>query len=237
MMSLADTWWQIGPALAARGWEATALDLAGHGSSPALGRPLDLDALVAGVDAGLPDPVDVLVGHSLGAVTALAFAGRRPDAVRALVLEDPPGGDLGDTSVLKTGVLADAELVRTDRAAIVRREREANPGWRDEDVEHSVDGIAAADAGAVAAGRFERDLPALLAGVRVPVLVLAAPASPGTFVEDGGSALRAPARREIEARATRFVVLPGGHCLHRDLPGEWLAAFDDFAAGRPAPPR
>ncbi len=39
MMSLAGTWWQIGPALADRGWDVTALDLAAHGGRR-LDRPL-----------------------------------------------------------------------------------------------------------------------------------------------------------------------------------------------------
>src|SRR5439155_19606848 len=30
VMALADTWWRIGPALAARGWRVAAFDLAGH---------------------------------------------------------------------------------------------------------------------------------------------------------------------------------------------------------------
>jgi hypothetical protein len=42
--------------------------------------------------------------------------------------------------------------VRTDREQLVRREREANPTWLDEDVERSVDSIAAADADAIVAG-------------------------------------------------------------------------------------
>jgi pimeloyl-ACP methyl ester carboxylesterase len=174
----------------------------------------------------------VLVGHSLGGVVAAAIASRRPAAARALVLEDPPGGGTGGADRFAASIEADGALVRRDRAAIVRREREANPTWRDEDVERSVDGIAAADTAAIAAAlrrHLRWSLPELLAGVRAPVLVLAAPDSPGSFLENGGSALRAPARAEVERRADRFVVLDGGHCLHRDLPEEWLAAFDAFA--------
>jgi hypothetical protein len=50
------------------------------------------------------------------------------------------------------GWVVDARLVRSDRQRLVRREREANPTWADADVEHSVDGIAAADTAALAAG-------------------------------------------------------------------------------------
>jgi pimeloyl-ACP methyl ester carboxylesterase len=117
-----------------------------------------------------------------------------------------------------------------DLDRLVGREREANPAWADEDVEHSVDGIAAADAAAVAGGlraELTWDLPALVAAVRVPLLVLAAR---GGFAE-GGSALQEPARAAVRALLPpdRFVVLDGGHCLHRDLPDRWLAEVGGFA--------
>ena len=232
MMSTGATWWRIGPALAGRGWVVDALDLPGHGDWPPTGRPLDLDRLVDGVDGRLGGPVDLLAGHSLGAATAVALAGRRPGTARAVVLEDPPGGpDDQGRLLLAAGVEADARTVRQDRARLVRREREANPAWADEDVEHSVDGIAAADAAAVAGGlraELTWDLPALVAAVRVPLLVLAA--APGGFAE-GGSALQDPARAAVRALLPpdRFVVLEGGHCLHRDLPDRWLAEVGGFA--------
>src|SRR5215218_2522028 len=171
MMSTATTWWRIGPALAERGWVVDALDLPGHGDWPRSERPLGLDMLVEGVAGRLEGPVDLLVGHSLGGAVAAALAGRRPAAARAVVLEDPASGRLDGAAraALADGVEADARLVR--------REREANPTWATEDVEHSVDGIAAADWAAMAAGLrtgLAWDLPAMVAAVRVPLLVMAA---------------------------------------------------------------
>jgi pimeloyl-ACP methyl ester carboxylesterase len=232
MMSTGATWWRIGPALAGRGWAVDALDLPGHGDWPPTGRPLDLDRLVDGIAGRLGGPVDLLAGHSLGAATAVALAGRRPGTARAVVLEDPPGRpDDQGRLLLAAGVETDARTVRQDRARLVRREREANPAWADEDVEHSVDGIAAADAAAVAGGlraELTWDLPALVAAARVPLLVLAA--ARGGFAE-GGGALQDPARASVRALLPpdRFVVLDGGHCLHRDLPDRWLAEVGGFA--------
>ena len=235
MMSTGATWWRVGPALAGRGWAVDALDLPGHGDWPRTDRPLDLDQLVEGIAGRLAGPVDLLVGHSLGAAAAVALAGRRPGTARAVVLEDPPSGpDDQARLLLAAGVEADARTVREDRARLVRREREANPTWADEDVEHSVDGIAAADAAAVAGGmraELTWDLPALVAAVREPLLVLAAAPAHGGFAQAGGSALQDPARAAVRALlpADRFVVLDGGHCLHRDLPDRWLAAVGGFA--------
>jgi pimeloyl-ACP methyl ester carboxylesterase len=234
MMSTAATWWRIGPALAGMGWAVEALDLPGHGDWPRPTGPLDRDRLVEGVAGRLGGPVDLLVGHSLGGIVAATLAGQDPRAARAVVLEDPPGrlGD-GAAEALAAGVEADARLVRDDRERLVRREREANPAWAGEDVEHSVDGIAAADAAAVAAGlrgELAWDLPALVAAVPVPLLVLAARAGDG-FLEGRAGALQGPDREAVRAAVPpgRFVALDGGHCLHRDLPGAWLAAVGGFA--------
>ncbi|HEV2893280.1 MAG TPA: alpha/beta fold hydrolase, partial [Actinomycetota bacterium] len=153
IMSTAATWWRVGPALASRGWVVDALDLPGHGDWSRSARPLGMDALVDGIAGRLRGPVDLLVGHSLGGAVAVALAGRHPRAARALVLEDPPTRSREDhAATLAAGIEADARLVRRDRRRVVRREREANPAWADEDVEHSVDGSAAADTAALAAG-------------------------------------------------------------------------------------
>jgi pimeloyl-ACP methyl ester carboxylesterase len=235
MTSQAATWWRVGPALAARGWQVVALDLPGHGRMPRLARPLDLDTLVESVSDRLQGPVDLLIGHSLGAIIALALASWRPAAARALVLEEPPGPCGADPAALADDLTADAELVHADRDWLMRRERQANPRWAVEDIEYAVDGIAAADAAAIVAGLhgpLRWDPAALLPLVRVPVLVLAAPdAPPASFSTDGATALRGADRAAVRALLPpdHFVVLDGGHCLHRDQPERWLRAVTGFA--------
>ena len=228
MMSLAGTWWRIGPALAELGWDVTALDLAAHGGNR-LDGPLTTDALVDGVTAQVAGPVDLLVGHSMGAATAIATVARRPGFARAVVLEDPPGGPARMPADRFAGDLElDADIARLDRDRLVRRSRADHPSWAPDDVEFDVRGIERADVTALAAGvragLRSWDLPALVAAVDVPVLVLVAP--------DGGSALGGDARDGVRDALPpdRFVQLPGGHCLHRDRPAEWLAAVDAFTA-------
>jgi pimeloyl-ACP methyl ester carboxylesterase len=234
MMSSAATWWRIGPALAGMGWVVDALDLPGHGDWPRPTGPLDRDRLVEGVAGRLGGPVDLLVGHSLGGIVAASLAGRDPGAARAVVIEDPPGrlGD-GGADTLAAGVEDAVRLVRDDRERQLRLQREANPTWADEDVQQSLDGIAAADAAAVAAGlrgELAWDLPALVAAVPVPLLVLAGRAGDG-LLEGQGSALQGPDREAVRAALgrDRFVALDGGHYLHRDLPGRWLTTVGRFA--------
>jgi pimeloyl-ACP methyl ester carboxylesterase len=229
MMSLSATWWRIGPALAERGWDVAALDLAAHGGNR-LGRPLTADALVRSVTDQLSAPVDLLVGHSMGAATAITAVVEQPELARAVVLEDPPGGraDAASAEELAHGVELDAETARTDRDRLVRRSRAEHPGWADQDVEQDVVGIERADAEAVSSGLRTGlrgwDIPGLVGAARIPVLLLAAAGS--------GSALVGAARDGVRAALPpdRFVELAGGHCLHRDVPDRWLAAVDAFTA-------
>src|SRR5579859_5241206 len=97
---------------------AVAPDLRGHGQSdaPASGYAprdyaTDLIELVEGQDWLAAEPVPV-IGHSLGALVALALGDLRPDLVRWLVLLDPP---------------LDPEL-RNPEVAAVAALRHAKPG-------------------------------------------------------------------------------------------------------------
>jgi len=227
-MASGETWWRIAPALRERGWEVDAPDLPGHGGRPAPAGPLTLETLAE--DHGR---VDVLVGHSLGALAALVIAGRRPDGLRALVLEEPPGEDLVDRGALADGIEADVARAAEDPEPLRRREREANPRWTDGDAVRSTRAMAATDprvAGAIRDSTLRWDLPALVAAAPVPVLVMAAPERRGPYPQEPGTALRGAAREALRELAppSRFALLDGGHCLHRDDPVRWLATVDAF---------
>lgn len=85
------TWLLVMPDLALR-WRLLALDLRGHGRSGRAAGDYRINDYAADVLAFLrqfSEPA-VLVGHSLGAIIAIAVAAEEPEAVRAVVLEDPP---------------------------------------------------------------------------------------------------------------------------------------------------
>lgn len=85
------SWSRTAQRLAERGWTAVALDLRGHGDSdwhPAQDYAIDgfVKDLVAFI-ATLDEP-PVLVGASLGGITALLTVGEQPGLARGLVLVD-----------------------------------------------------------------------------------------------------------------------------------------------------
>ena len=84
--------WQPMPSQLTPRWHVSALDLRGHGKSGRIANRYQLADYARDVVAflqHLPEPA-VLMGHSLGAATALAAAAACPTGTRAAILLDPP---------------------------------------------------------------------------------------------------------------------------------------------------
>jgi pimeloyl-ACP methyl ester carboxylesterase len=222
------TWWRVGPALTGRGYRVVAVDLRGHGASPGGVAGLSAADLAADVAETVDGPVDLLVGHSLGALVALELVGRRPGFARRLVVEDPPGSSI-DWPGLAAGIEADTARAIADPVGLRRELEAANPGWPPGESEHRVADLADCDGQAIAAAfraGIPFDLPALLAAARLPVLMLLASEALGSILVglDRKAAVEA-----LGNGATR--VLPAGHSVHREALDAWLAALDAWLPG------
>ena len=133
--SNAGIWWRVGPALAASGRRVVAVDMPGHGSTPARRvshRFADTASEVAAFirAVGLDRPDLAVVGHSWGAMVAahLPAAGIRPET---LVLLDPPVLTLGRLEAM-TKEPTERSYATLDEAVVAVRT--ANPGWSAGDV-------------------------------------------------------------------------------------------------------
>ena len=97
LTSTGSTWRHVASALG-EDFRVIAPDARGHGGS-AWTRDYSVDAMVEDV-VGFCEQVGILgaivIGHSMGAVTAYALAARRPDLIRQLVLEEMPPPDPAD---------------------------------------------------------------------------------------------------------------------------------------------
>lgn len=235
LTSAATTWWAVGPRLAARGWEVTAVDLPGHGQGPKLrATPTSLVDLARETVPVLPDRLTVLAGHSLGAVVALSVAVEFPDLAAGVVLVEPPALGDADISLFADGVEAEGEAARADPVAARERARRDHPTWDDDEVERTVAARAASDTKAIAQAMrsgLNWDLAALVDAAPVPVLVVAAPQSDLPFFLGGTSALMAPERARLAELLPeeRFLVVEGGHSLQRDQPEKISQLVLDFA--------
>jgi len=221
------TWWRVGPALAGRGYRVVAVDLRGHGASPRAEAGLavaDLADDVAETVAGVGGPVDLLVGHSLGALVALELAGRHPGFARRLVVEDPPGASSVDWAGVAAGIEADTARAATDPEGLRRELEAANPAWPAGEAERRVADLADCDGPAIAAALrpgVAFDLPALLAAAPVPTLMLLAEEALDSLLTGPD---RTAAVAALPEGTTR--VLPAGHSIHREALDAWLAALD-----------
>jgi pimeloyl-ACP methyl ester carboxylesterase len=154
--SNAETFWRVGPAVAASGRHVVAVDLPGHGRTGGWrGRhriaetAADLAGFIAA--AGLDRSDLAVLGHSWGGriVAALPAAGVRP---RRLVLLDPPAIPLSALEAMTRDPLEHPYDDLDEAAAAMRA---ANPGWHDGDVHAKGLGLTQFDVGAVRAVLLE----------------------------------------------------------------------------------
>ncbi len=221
LSSNAQSWWRLGPDLAARGFTVVAPNLRGHGGS-GLGDGLHLDGyrddiLAAGTGW------DMALGHSLGGLVALACQLADPGFCSALVLEDPALA-LAPTPEVVDWLVADyAQPISAEALATAR------PRWSDGDIAAKVQALRAAGPHVVT-GTMEAlggvDIWSELASVSVPTLLLGAdPAQDALVSAEQGTAAEALGHVD-------YVMIPGsGHSMHRDSYEPFWAALVGWMTG------
>lgn len=234
--SSSTTWWRVGPALAERGWRVLAVDLRGHGHSPSGTGGIGVADLAADVaetvraeaaerGPGLPGgAVDLLVGHSLGALTVMELVRREPGFARRVVLEDPPSAEAFDSRQMAADMDRDARRARTEPAAL-RADLMAPPtSLPRRDAELKVAELARLDVDGVTASLadgFRFDIVDLARGVTAPTLLVLGQ-------ERLGSALLGEARAAVATGLAdgRTEVLPSGHTVHREAYESFMHRLD-----------
>lgn len=230
------TWWQAAADLAELGWQVTALDLPGHGGRTGTATTerwiddLAADVLVQCADRA---PFDLVVGHSLGAIVALAAVGREPGLARGVLVEDPPGLGTGgvDVQVVAGEIERDVATVRRDPAAQVDAVLAQNPRWSRRDAEQSVANCLSLDVDAVVRGlrASHWDLPGLIRACPRPVQLLVAPPATSAVTGADRDALLGL------LPADRVTLVESGHGIHQDRPARWLQTVLGFAESLGAP--
>jgi pimeloyl-ACP methyl ester carboxylesterase len=213
LMGRASTWWESAEWMARLG-RVVGMDARGHGRSEARG-PWTTDRMAADVVDVLTElgPA-VVIGHSMGGLHGLVAAARRPELVRALVVEDM-GVDFRGRSAADARAWFTALPQPFPSLAAVRRAfghpRAEFGEYMTECVEERADGyhlLARVEhTTAIAAEWAERDHWPAVTAVRCPALLLEAEES---VAPDGQMALMA-ARMPV---ATHVRVPGAGHLVH-----------------------
>jgi pimeloyl-ACP methyl ester carboxylesterase len=212
-------WWRLGGDLAAAGWAVTAVDLRGHGGSPAGGdyamTSYAADVLAAGSDW------DAVIGHSLGGAVAVVAHGMDPAFTRALVLQDPA---LVMGTTVRTEV-AGWLLEPFGHPLTPEAVAEANPGWHPEDVGIKAEALVESSP-EVVTRTIDDNWPwqfiEATAAVTVPTVILASDPAAGGIVPITIGEWFADQNDLID-----FRVLEGaGHSVHREI-DHYAVYFDE----------
>ena len=224
--------WDSTAAWLARTHRVVAVEARGHGRSER--APADVSPEAFAADAAfwierLELAPAVVVGQSLGGLTALLLAARRPDLVRALVVaEATPARDPEALSVVRSWLAAWPLPFPSEREALTffggdtlrsrawcaGLERRADGLWPAFEPEVLLDALGQAN-----------DLEHWedWARIRCPALVVrAADGVPAAEVQRMADALPGTTVAEIE---------DAGHDVHLDQPDRWRAAVQPFLAG------
>ena len=213
-----------------RHWTVVAPDAPGHGGTPrrpgrfavadhAVGAQAVLDALpkVAGRDVTV-----VVLGHSMGALTATRVASARPSIVAHLVLEDPArttGRRPLSTAAMRAGLRAQADIDHTHLVAQVRAE---HPDWPEAELDPWARSKREMDPTTVDEGAdWGASLTALLPDVAAPVLIVHGELRRGGIVSPTAAARCAAACRT----PVSVLRLPEAHCPRREAPAAFVAAL------------
>jgi pimeloyl-ACP methyl ester carboxylesterase len=174
----------------------------------------------------------VVVGHSLGGAVALAAGVRRPELMRALVLEDPAPLAPGEPQrSVQRGAefLESLEPSRTapDDGELVRRRREAHPEWPESEL--LVTGLAEQqmDHAYLEHGDWKPSptWPELFGAVAVPTLVVTGDREDEVIV---GRELEQGIADLGNALVGLVRVQGAGHCVRRDQPSAYYRWVDEW---------
>jgi pimeloyl-ACP methyl ester carboxylesterase len=217
-------WAPVAQALAAD-YDVIMVDARAHGLSqeteggfdPAT-QAADLAGLINGL--GLSRPA--VLGHSMGAATAMVLAGTYPDLPGAILLEDPPSWwtdwyetpEAGD----RVGQMRDSLIARKamSRDELLADQREHEPDWTDDELQPWADAKQRVSLNVVSV--FDRanpktvDWDATLSRITCPTLLLISdPELGGIVTAEDGASLKA-----LVPQAEVVHIPEAGHSIRRD---------------------
>lgn len=219
--------WRLGVALADAGWQATAVDLRGHGDAP---RALDytIEAFAADLVHTRPRKKgtwDAVIGHSLGGAAGTVASADDPGWTRRLVLLDP-------AIVLQS---KEARTVRRSQKRAfadnrIERVRKENPSWHPQDHELKIDAVARSSAWAVEQVSEQNphwDVREQAARLTVPTAIIASDPKINSLFQ-GRLADEVLAGNPL---ITSSVIPGSSHSLHRDRPLQTIERLLEVLAG------
>ncbi len=239
-----ETWYDVSDEIR-RGSSAVAVDLRGHGRSGHVPKPYvfidyarDMAALLDELDLA---PV-VIVGHSLGGLTAIQLAATRPELVHAIVLEDPPlyGREIMQNhhpewraQFDRSAEIAGSRQSIEGMAALIRSD---NPDVPEEFVERRSQHLFATDSSVISGAMTQltdesldwlNEIESKMRRVECPTLLLQGNMELGGWMQPGDG-VRA---KKLIPDCKLETWEDAGHSLHREHPERFIEQVNGFVSG------
>ena len=236
VMDAGPCWTPVAEALAAE-YDAIMVDARGHGHSDAPERgydPAEQADDLAGVIAGLGLSRPPVLGHSMGAATALVLAGAYPDLPGAILLEDPPAWWTGWTATPEaTERLAGMRerfvgLKRKTREELLDGQRAEQPGWSEADLEPWADAKQRFSPNVLSVLDQDNaagiDWPEIMQRITCPALLITADPERGAIVTEESAAMLKALVPHLEIAH----IPEAGHNIRRDQFARYMDVIHAF---------
>jgi N-formylmaleamate deformylase len=227
-------WTPVAELLAAK-YDVVMVDARGHGRSDGPMRgygSAEHAGDVAGVITGLGLKRPAVLGHSMGAATALVFAGTYPDHSRAILLEDPPPFWIAPPSgkpSRRPSHFTDwiVELKRKTREEMIANQRAQSPTWSEAELGPWADSKLRLSFNVLSRGKSAPvDWPVTVQRITCPTLLITADPDKGAIVSP-----EAAAALQALAPQTRVVHIAGaGHSIRREQFARYMEVVESFLA-------
>jgi pimeloyl-ACP methyl ester carboxylesterase len=227
-------WTALAQVLAAD-YDVIMVDARGHGRSdgPKKGYgSLEHAADVAGVIHGLGLKRPAVLGHSMGAATALTLAGTYPDLPRAILLEDPPAWwvmPADGRPARRRARFGDwiVDLKRKTREEMIADVRVQSPTWAEAELGPWADAKLRLSFNVLNRTKSAPvDWPAVVRGITCPALLITADPAKGSIVT-----AEAAAGLQALVPQLRIAHIPGaGHCIRREQGARYVEVVKAFLA-------
>ena len=230
-------WTPVAEILSAN-YDVIMLDARGHGRSEgpeegygSVEHAADVAAVITGL--GLQKPA--VLGHSMGAMTALALAGTYPTLPGAILLEDPPAIWVSDAPPLNPAERRRrfwswvVNLKRKTAAEMIAAQQLESPGWSAAELGPWADAKLRLSFYVLTAEQSEAiDWQTTIAQISCPTLLLTADPAQGAIVTDDG----AVALQAILPQVQVAHIAGAGHSIRRDQFANYMAAVQSFLAAQ-----
>lgn len=216
-------------------YDVIMVDARGHGRSagPEEGYgSAEQAADLAGVITALGLSRPAILGHSMGAATALVLAGTYPTLPGAILLEDPPAWWFTDPAAPppnRAGRFGEwiVNLKRKTREEMIADQRSQSPKWSDAELEPWADSKLRLSFYVLNRGNVSVvDWPATVQRITCPTLLITADPALGAIVTAEGAA----AFQQLLPQAQVAHIPGAGHSVRREQFDRYMAVVRAFLA-------